>query len=201
MLRHLWLHTYCCSKSPNWLELLQALRFCVHLCPMHLRVNTVTQQRDAPWNTTLFLQTHMLWAHTQQQTQTYRHTCRDTETHAQMHTDTHTQTQTHTCRSFNYFTALESVKHTPSKVACCKTGSRCREQPAYSGLPPLPVSVPWGPDHMGDLTVCTRPLGDRSAGSPGGHLEHVAALVPLPRLSLGFHLIKGSKQGTWRTWL
>ena len=81
----------------------------------------------------------MLWAHTQQQTQTYRHTCRDTETHAQMHTDTHTQTQTHTRRSFNYFTALESVKHTPSKVACCKTGSRCREQPAYSGLPLFPL--------------------------------------------------------------
>lgn len=153
---------------------------------------------------------HAVGTHTATDTDIHTHMQRhiDTCTAAHRHTHTDTDTQTHRCththarRSFNYFTALESVKHTPSKIACCKTGSRCREQPAYSGLPSLPIRV--------SLEVQTTWEASRCARSPWVMLslslqeETWSIWQPwsqLSRLSLEFHLIKGSKQGTWRMWL
>ena len=85
-------------------------------------------------------------SHTDTQTQRCTHT--DTEAHT--HTDTHTHTQV-----LYYFTALESVQCTPSKTACCKTGSRRREQPAYSDLPPLPIRVSLEAPTRREVSRCT----------------------------------------------
>ena len=111
---------------------------------------------------------------------------------ANTHADTHTDIYTHTHECFNYFTTLELVKQTHRKM---KFVVRPRWQVQEAAVlqrfsPTFPWEGPFRAKPNGRSQGTPSTLAAGQPGSPGGKPGHLAALVPISKLSIEFYCIK-----------